>query len=200
MHVVRVSRENVSHSPPRFTMSMHSISRHIALRFSQAHRAAGVVLAAALVTAACGDGATAVTSPLLNLRMASRSATASSFTVLANAAVTCTNGTITGYVGTFLATPEGSVTQTICPVSGTVHVGDAAAIAGYNAFLDAYAALAPESTTPCTPLTGTNFSVVMDGGALPCNVTWWVSQAATMTDSHFIGTIMAGAAITVTRG
>jgi hypothetical protein len=49
-------------------------------------------------------------------------------------------------------------------------------------------------------LTGTNFTVVMSGGSAPCNVSWWVSQAATMTDSHFIGTILAGAAITLTRG
>lgn len=49
-------------------------------------------------------------------------------------------------------------------------------------------------------LTGTNFSVVTTGGAQPCNVDWWVSQAATMTDSAFVGTILAGAAITITRG
>src|SRR5579864_4426937 len=41
-------------------------------------------------------------------------------------------------------------------------------------------------------LTGTNFSVVMAGGGVPCNVYWWVSQAATMTDSNFVGTILAG--------
>ena len=49
-------------------------------------------------------------------------------------------------------------------------------------------------------LTGTNFSVVMTGGGEPCDVTWWVAEAATITDSVFIGTILAGAAITVTRG
>ncbi len=49
-------------------------------------------------------------------------------------------------------------------------------------------------------LTGTNFSVVIAGGGTPCNVNWWVSQAATMTDSQFVGTILAGAAITLTRG
>lgn len=49
-------------------------------------------------------------------------------------------------------------------------------------------------------LTGTNFSVVMAGGADDCNVTWWVAEAATMTTSNFIGTINAGAAITVTGG
>jgi len=49
-------------------------------------------------------------------------------------------------------------------------------------------------------LTGTNFSVLMAGGGVPCNVSWWVAQAATMTDSNFVGTILAGADITVTRG
>ncbi|MHB8845714.1 MAG: ice-binding family protein [Nitrospirota bacterium] len=49
-------------------------------------------------------------------------------------------------------------------------------------------------------LTGTNFSVVMEGGGSPCNVYWWVAQAATLTDSAFLGTIIAGAAITITRG
>jgi Ice-binding-like len=48
-------------------------------------------------------------------------------------------------------------------------------------------------------LTGNSFNVVMQGGQ-PCNVDWWVAQAATMTDSHFLGTILAGAAITITRG
>jgi ice-binding like protein len=49
-------------------------------------------------------------------------------------------------------------------------------------------------------LTGTNFSVVMADSASACNVTWWVAEAATMTTSKFIGTILAGAAITVTSG
>jgi hypothetical protein len=49
-------------------------------------------------------------------------------------------------------------------------------------------------------LTGTGFSVVMAGGGNPCNVYWWVAQAATLTASNFQGTILAGAAITVTGG
>jgi ice-binding like protein len=51
-------------------------------------------------------------------------------------------------------------------------------------------------------LTGTNFKVVTPSGALPaCNgVYWWVAEAATLTDSTFVGTILAGAAITLTRG
>jgi hypothetical protein len=55
-------------------------------------------------------------------------------------------------------------------------------------------------TTGTGALTGTDFNVVMAGGGDPCNVTWWVAEAATMTTSNFIGTILAGAAITVTSG
>jgi hypothetical protein len=49
-------------------------------------------------------------------------------------------------------------------------------------------------------LTGTGFSVVMGGTAQACNVWWWTRQAATMTDSSFIGTILSGDAISLTRG
>jgi hypothetical protein len=50
-------------------------------------------------------------------------------------------------------------------------------------------------------LTGTGFTVVMTSGET-CNnnVFWWTAQAATLTDSVFIGSILAGADITVTRG
>ena len=34
-------------------------------------------------------------------------------------------------------------------------------------------------------LTGTNFNVVMINGGKPCNVSWWVNGAATLTDSTF---------------
>jgi len=49
-------------------------------------------------------------------------------------------------------------------------------------------------------LTGTNFSVVMAGGGQARNVYWQVAEAATTTDSHFLGTILAGTGITLTRG
>jgi hypothetical protein len=49
-------------------------------------------------------------------------------------------------------------------------------------------------------LTGTGFSVSMINGGEPCNVEWWVKDEATMTASTFVGTILAGAAITVTGG
>ncbi len=169
-----------------------------------------------------------------------------SYAVLANAAVTCTDATITGNVGTFLAPPSGSITQTTCPVAGSLDVGDAASIQAYGDFLTAYDALAGQpcdayltgtlagvtlrpgvycfdaaavltgtltldgpstgtwlfkvGTSGTGALTGTSFSVVMASGADPCNVTWWVAEAATMTDSNFIGTILAGAGITETRG
>ena len=49
-------------------------------------------------------------------------------------------------------------------------------------------------------LTGTNFTVLMINGGDPCNVLWWARDAATLTTSNFIGTILAGAAITVKGG
>ena len=176
----------------------------------------------------------------------------SGYAVLANGAVTCTDGTITGDVGTFLATPTGAVTLTSCPVTGATDMGDGSAIQAYDAFLNSYAALAPQPGDVCTALTGTlagvtlapgvycfdtaatltgvltlkgsssgtwvfkigsgnpptgaltgtNFSVVMAGGAQACNVTWWVAEAATvtMTNSAFQGDILAGAGITLTGG
>jgi hypothetical protein len=50
-------------------------------------------------------------------------------------------------------------------------------------------------------LTGTGFTVVMPGGE-KCNnnVSWWTAEAATLTDSVFIGSVLSGTPITVTRG
>ena len=50
-------------------------------------------------------------------------------------------------------------------------------------------------------LTGTGLTVVMTSGET-CNnnVFWWTAQAATLTDSVFIGSILAGTSITVTGG
>jgi hypothetical protein len=49
-------------------------------------------------------------------------------------------------------------------------------------------------------LTGNSFQVVMGGTANPCNVYWRTAEAATMTDSAFIGTILSGTAVTLTGG
>jgi len=232
-------------------MQQHHRSTRLVRALVPPRIAGGIVVAIALLSAACSDAPSAAIAGPANASAASLSKTSggsTNFAVLANAAVTCTNGTVTGSVGTFLATPTGSVTQTICPVTGTVDVGGAAAVAAYDAFLTTYAALAPSPSDNCTmltgtldgvtlapgvycfdaaatltgtltlkgpangtwlfkigtsgtgALTGTNFSVVMSGGATPCNVTWWVAQAVTMTTSNFQGNILAGAAVTLTGG
>jgi hypothetical protein len=91
-------------------------------------------------------------------------AAASNFVVLANAAVTCTNGGITGNVGTFLADPVGSLTQTGCPIAGDVQVGDSAAQQAFNGFLGQYASLTPRLGDVCTTLTGTLDGVILAPG------------------------------------
>lgn len=203
----------------------------------------------ALATAGCGLGTegsdTLGRSQQALLSMPALGASAS-FAVLANAAVTCTDGSIIGDVGTLQASPTGSITQTNCPITGAIAVGTQASVAAYDDFLAAYDALAAQpcdayltgtladvTLTPgtyCFPaaatltgtltldgpsnatwlfkvgtlgtgaLTGTSFEVLMANGGSPCNVTWWVAEAATLTDSNFVGTILAGAADTVTRG
>ncbi len=221
--------------------------------------AAGLLVATALLGAACSDAASsdpASSNPTSSINVTpsySRSSDGGSggsgastgFSVLANAAVTCTGGTISGDVGTFQTAPPGAITLTEgCLIPGAKDIGGAAAKAAYQSFLDQYAAIAPKAGDVCplitgtlagqslTPgvycvsseaktgvltlrggsnatwlikvpsgaLTGTNFSVVLAGGAQACNVTWWVDAAATMTDSDLKGNVLAGAAITMTRG
>ncbi|MDP2974969.1 MAG: ice-binding family protein, partial [Anaerolineales bacterium] len=165
--------------------------------------------------------------------------TAANFAVLANAAVTCTESTITGDVGEY---PRTAVTQTNSIIAGTIHAGDETAAAAYTDFLSAYNALEPCDVvltgslagltlapgvycfdaavaemggvlTLSGPsngtwifkigtgaLTGTNFSVVMAGGGQAGNVYWRVADDVTLTNSNFLGTILAGAAITITDG
>ncbi|MDA3877798.1 MAG: ice-binding family protein [Halothiobacillus sp.] len=50
-------------------------------------------------------------------------------------------------------------------------------------------------------LTGTRFAVVLASGeTCSNNVTWWTAQVATLTDSVFLGSILAGTDITNTGG
>jgi hypothetical protein len=172
---------------------------------------------------------------------------ASSFAVLSATpgglgAVTCTDSSITGDVGS--SGQPASVVQTNCTITGAVVAPVSAQVLAD--FGSAYAALAAsqcdrvlttldgQTLSPGTycfdaaatstgsvltlkgpsngvwifnigtlgtgALTGTNFSVVMEGGASACNVYWRTAEAATLTDSDFKGTILAGAAITLTRG
>ena len=55
-------------------------------------------------------------------------------------------------------------------------------------------------TTGIGALTGTNFDVVMAGGGQACNVTWWVEDATTMTDSTLKGLVLSEGDITTTNG
>ena len=217
--------------------------------------ATGLLVATALLGTACSDATSsdpASSNPTSSIS-ASRSehggsggsGASTGFSVLANAAVSCTGGTVSGDVGTFQTAPPGAITLTEgCLIPGAQDIGGAAAKAAYQSFLDQYAALAPkvgdvcpvitgtlagqslspgvycvssEAKTgvltlrggsnatwlikvPSGALTGTNFFVVLAGGAQACNVTWWVNAAATMTTSAFQGNILAGAAITTTGG
>jgi hypothetical protein len=211
--------------------------------------ATALVTLAALLSAACSEPTAPISSaPHLSRSSSDLSAASSNFLVLAKTAVTCTSGTIAGDVGTFVAAPTGSVTQTGCPITGQLRVGDEAATPAFNNFLSDYAARAPKPEDVCTTLTGTlaavilppgsycfdaaatvtgvltlngpsdgvwnfsigtsgvgaltgtGFSVAMAGGGQACNVSWWVAQAVTMTDSHLVGKVLGGAGITLTRG
>jgi hypothetical protein len=89
------------------------------------------------------------------------------FSVLANAAVTCTAGTgggITGNVGTFLAAPTGAITETPAGcITGTKVLG---ATAAFDEFLDSYTAL---KAVPCTrTLTGTLAGVTLTVPGVYC--------------------------------
>src|SRR3954471_20143696 len=135
------------------------------------HRPAGTVLRAllalALAATACSDSTSPLpeTAGMHETNALSSSQGSTTFTVLARTAVTCTNGTIVGDVGTLAAAPTGSVTLTSCPVSGALHVGDAAATAAFNGFLDTYAALAPDPADACTVLSGTLAGVTLAPGS-----------------------------------
>lgn len=170
---------------------------------------------------------------------------AESFAVLGGTAVTLTDSTVIGDVGSPVA-----VTVTTSTVVGTVYpAADLIVNMAYSDFLTRYDALAVEqcdsfltgdlaglvltpgvycieaasTTTNGTltldaqgdanatwlfkvgtlgtgALTGTGFSVVMDNGGQPCNVTWLVADAVTMSASSFKGNIFAGAATTFTGG
>ena len=191
-------------------------------------------------------GAVLATAPWAQAQTVPALGTAASFAVLSAApggagAVTCTNSTINGAVGSTGA--AASVVQSGCTISGAVTAPVAAqVVTDFNTAYGDYASISctgtlTGTTQTLTPgvycstgavtfsgatltldgqgnpnavwifkigtggsgaLTGTNFSVVMTGSGAPCNVNWWVADAATMTTSTFQGNILAGAAITFT--
>lgn len=109
----------------------------------------------AVFSAACSDTSSITSAPDFSRSNQGPSAATSGFAVLANQAATCTDGTIIGDVGTYEAAPTGSFTQTSCPVSGSIHIGDGVARQAYEEFLDQYAALAPQAGDVCPIITGT---------------------------------------------
>lgn len=202
-----------------------------------------IVLFAALFSVAPLDtvrAATATTAPDLG--------SASGFAVLSAApggggAVTCTDSTITGDVGS--SGLPASVVQTSCTTGAIIAPVSAQVVIDFNSAYDGYAAISctgslntayTDVTLTLTPgvycsaaavtftnatlildgqgdanagwifkigtggtgaLTGTDLTVMVNGGD-SCNVYWWVAEAVTMTTSDFQGTILAGAAITMT--
>ncbi len=148
-------------------------------KFAPLKFALGVVVGLALLSAACNDPAASPNAPLLppsslHSSLASKITaskvavgTASKYAVLANAAVTCTDGMISGNVGTRLSplsAPPGSVTQTSCAIAGAIDIGNATAMAAYSDYLKAYAALTPIRGEACDTLTGTLAGVTLAPG------------------------------------
>ena len=198
---------------------MHTFDRPIpaAGTASPFRLAAVVVVTLMLVLSACSDStapaAPADSPPVLasaksHSWFAASSQGASAFAVLAKEAVTCTNGSITGDVGTYLA---GSFTQTNCTVVGTDHLGDGLAKQAYKAFLDTYQGLAWKPGDQCTMLTGTLAGVTLSPGTYcfdaaadltgtltldgPANGTW-IFKIGTLGTGALTGTnfsvVMAG--------
>ena len=90
---------------------------------------------------------------------------AAGYRTIARVAWTCTNGSIDGDVATNQTAgevPPGSVTQTLCPISGSTDIGSAAAKQAYQDFLVTYATL--EATSCGTTLTGTLAGVILGPG------------------------------------
>ncbi len=157
-------------------MYANNLPMHLVRALASPRASACVLVAFALVTTACSDPMGPETaSPGISRSTIGVSAATSRFPVLANAAVTCTGGIISGDVGTFLATPAGSLTQTSCPITGTVHLGDDVAQQAFNEFLSSYASLAPAPGDVCTTLTGTLAGVTLAPGA------YCFDAAATLT-------------------
>lgn len=124
--------------------------------FTASRTVAIALVTMTLLTAACSDTMAPRNSSQLRSTASDLSAAAASnFGLLANAGVTCTDGTINGNIGTLQPAPTGALTLTTCPMTGAVNFGDDAAKQAFGNFLTAYAAGAPQPGDVCTTLTGT---------------------------------------------
>jgi hypothetical protein len=95
-------------------------------------------------------------------------------------------------------TPCTVLTGTLAGVSlgpGTYCFDAAATLTGTLTLTGSGPWLFEIGTSGTGALTATNFTVV---GGNPCNVTWWVRQAVTLTTSAFQGTVLSGVDITTT--
>lgn len=159
----------------------------------------------ALAVSACG-GAEATTqasmlAPTLSSALSSATPSlgaAASFAVLAGTAVTCTDATVAGNVGVY---PGVTITQTSCPVTGTIEAGNTTAAQAHNDFITAYDAF---QALPCgqtlTTLDGLTLSpgvycfdaaATSAGGVLtlngPSNGTW-IFKIGTLGTGALTGT------------
>jgi hypothetical protein len=90
---------------------------------------------------------------------------AAGYRMIARVAWTCTDGSISGDVATnqtAIESPPGSVTQTECPISGSIDIGSAEAKQAYQDFLVAYAAR--QAVSCGVTLTGTLAGVILGPG------------------------------------
>ncbi len=103
---------------------------------------------------------------------------------------------IAGILG---CTPENTLTGTLAGVAlgpGTYCFDAAAALTGTLTLTGSGPWLFEIGATAVGALTANSFRVVSDN---PCNALWWVEADVTMTDSAFVGTILGGGDITLTR-
>jgi hypothetical protein len=201
-------------------MHEHKISMHLVRKTVPFRLAVGALVALTMLSAACSnDSASRINAPpTVSLNRSddgssSSTTPGSNFTVLANTAVSCSGGSITGDVGTFQAPgdlPPGVVTLTTgCLVNGTIHVGDAAAKAAFNGFLTAYAALAPKAGDVCPVITGTLAGQTLTPGTYcvsseaktgtltlsgPANGTWVIKVPSGALTGTSFSVVMAGGA------
>jgi hypothetical protein len=152
-------------------MKGQDIPRHLIRALAPPRLATGTLLALALLSGACGDQPSSITSTqhlsssaaLINSPLLSEAA-APNFAVLADAAVTCTDSSITGNVGTFRTAAPGAITLTQgCTIAGKQHIGDPAAKAAFASYVTAYGNLAPK-TGDCTV---SNTLTALDNGGVP---------------------------------
>jgi hypothetical protein len=139
--------------------------------FAAPRIAAGVLVAVALFSAACGnDSVSRMTSPQPQLNSSAISGvsafkgpsaavlasapslgTAANFVVLGGAGVTCTASHVTGVVGSKLTVTNNPPP---CSIIGAIHQGDATAVNAFNDFSTAYTNFNALTCDPANTLTG----------------------------------------------